>query len=252
MKKLALSIMIVIAICLSACQTPQTNTDNVIVSPAEMVGKVVQTSITEEMVNISPTATFEETAIPTTEVTPSSTPLETVEASEQVTEKSTQKLTENPTHTPKPTIAPTPIATKKPIAEPTPATTPKPTAESTPKPTQAPSYMVISSSIRSGALQGINEAREEEGNPSAQLDSGLNSQAESHAIEMAKADSLYHSSLGYVESVRSGANIGGWAEGYGAANHATQLCLDEEIMRIGVGSAKAEDRTVYTCIIGAR
>lgn len=40
---------------------------------------------------------------------------------------------------------------------------------------------------------------------------------------MAKADNLFHSSMGYVESVRNGANIGGWAEGYGAANHALTL-----------------------------
>lgn len=44
--------------------------------------------------------------------------------------------------------------------------------------------------------------------------------------------------------------MGGWAEGYGAANHATQLCLDEETMRIGVGSAISANGTVYTCIIG--
>lgn len=162
---------------------------------------VVQIPITEEMVNISPTATLEETVIPTTEITTSPTPMESVEALEQVTEKPTQKLTGNPTHTHKPTIAPTPIATEKPTAVSTPATTPKPT----PKPTQAPEFTVICGQIRSGALQGINEARDEEGNTTAQLDSGLNSQAEAHAITMAKADKLFHSSMGHVESVRSGA-----------------------------------------------
>lgn len=251
MKKLALSIVIVTAICLSACQTSQMSADNVTASPAVTVEAVEQMTIIEEMVNISPTAaTLEGNATPTVEITPLPILAETAEATEQVNKKPTHKPTQRPT--PKPTARPTPIATEKPIAEPTPATTPKPTAESTPKPTQAPSYTVISSSIRSGALQGINEARKEEGNSSAQLDSGLNSQAEAHAIKMAKADKLFHSSMGHVESVRSGANIGGWAEGYGAANHATQLCLDADIIRIGVGSAKAADGTVYTCIIGAR
>lgn len=58
MKKLALSIMIVISISFSACQTPQTSADNVTASPVDRVGIVVQITITEEMVNISPTATL--------------------------------------------------------------------------------------------------------------------------------------------------------------------------------------------------
>jgi len=74
--------------------------------------------------------------------------------------------------------------------------------------------------------------------------------SELDAIEMAKADSLYHSSMGFVESIRSGANIGGWAEGYAATCHATQLATDNSITQIGVGSAVSADGTVYTCIIG--
>ena len=109
---------------------------------------------------------------------------------------------------------------------------------------------VISSSLRNGALQGINDGREEEGNPLVSLSSTLNAKAEAHAIEMAKADSLYHSGMGYVESIRSGANIGGWAEGYAASCHATQLATDENITQIGVGSAISSSGTIYTCIIG--
>lgn len=221
-----LIMVIAIVIILSACSVPITDVE---FTSQEMVKESIITLPTAE---------------PTPNVTEQITSKPTEKPTVKPTTKSTKQLT--PVVTTEPT--PTPIVTEKPTTEPTPATTPKPT----PKPTQAPEFTVISGQIRSGALQGINEARDEEGNPAAQLDGGLNSQAEAHAITMAKADNLFHSSMGYVESVRSGAFIGGWAEGYGAANHATQLCLDVEIVRIGVGSAISADGTVYTCIIGAR
>lgn len=118
--------------------------------------------------------------------------------------KPTEKTTDTPTFTPtiteKPTPKPieklqetyTPKPTEKPTAQPTVTLTPIP---ATLEPTQTPSYTVISGSIRNGVLQGNSEVRDEEGNPTAQLDSGLNSQAEVHAIKMAKADKLFHSSM---------------------------------------------------------
>ncbi|MEX1377293.1 MAG: CAP domain-containing protein [Eubacteriales bacterium] len=216
-------IIVAVLISLSGCYAGNDKSLDLVVE-ADVVETTdvsnIPTSTIEVMITAEITPTIEQTAEPTIEPTPVIT----------ATLKPTQKITAAPT--------------KAPEIE--------PTAEPTPEPTTAPSYTVISSSIRNGALQGINDGREEEGNPLVSLSSSLNAKAEAHAIEMAKADSLYHSSMGYVESIRSGANIGGWAEGYAASCHATQLATDESITQIGVGSAISSSGTVYTCIIGGR
>ena len=219
---------IVVAIISSGCEK-QLDIAQIQPNDSEMKTEVTQESVIGTQY---PVTTESPTAKPT------GTPIPTLTPTVKPTEESTPQ--------------PTPKQTEIPTAEPTAKPTAEPTRVTTPEPTSAPEYTVISSQIRSGARDGINEARDEEGNPLATLDSSLNEKAEAHAIEMAKANSLYHSTLGYTESVRSGAFIGGWAEGYGAANHATQLCMDAEIIRIGVGSAMSSDGTVYTCIIGGR
>jgi len=246
MRKLALIILILMASAFSACQTASISTvdmdaaedfkPTVTIIPTKEPLKTVITTVnptstavveqknaknasTPEIPLITPTPQITSTATSTAVVT-----IPVIEETEQPTEKPTGQ----PTFTSNPTVVPTP------------------------EPTKVPEYTVISSQIRSGALEGINEAREEEGHLPASLSSSLNAKAEAHAIQMAKSNSLYHSSMGYIESVRSGAFIGGWAEGYGAANHATQLCLDADVVNIGVGCAKSSDGTVYTCIIGTR
>lgn len=211
-----------------------------------------QSNMTEEIPyaieDVKANTTIQEMEMPSS--APSCTVLPTVEPTEQVIATQEPTPTTEPTQepTPKPTVKPT----SKPTANPTSTPVPVPTPIPTPEPTPAPEYIVISSSIRSGALQGINEGRGEEGNQPASISGSLNAKAEAHAIAMAKADSLYHSGMGYVESVRSGANIGGWAEGYSASCHATQLATDAGITQMGVGSAKSANGTVYTCIIGSR
>lgn len=198
----------------------------------------------KENENVVLQAVIEETAVIYVEQT-------TVEPTQvvEVTPTATIVVTIEPTATP--TAIPTTATPKPTVVKTAESQTTKPTAQPTPESTAVPSYTVISSSIRSGALQGINDGREEEGNPPASLSSTLNAKAEAHAIAMAKANSLYHSSMGYVESIRSGANIDGWSEGYAATCHATQLATKAEITQIGVGSAMSIDGTVYTCIIGA-
>lgn len=228
--------MVLMLVCfLTACSSPVTY-----VEIAEQE-RVTESVAEMESVELTATAKIEPTA--TIEPTIESTQTPLIAETSETTEKTTVK----------PTNKPAPAATEKPTAKPTRQPTSEVTVEPTSKPTQAPSYTVISnSSFRNSALSGINEARDEEGVAHAKLDGSLNSKAEAHAIAMAKSNSCYHSALGYTESVSSGANIGGWAEGYGAACHASQLAMDAEIVRIGVGSAKAADGTVYTCIIGAR
>lgn len=256
MRKLAILILILIVLTFSACRTTS-------ISTLDMDATVDKTVIAKVTTTISPTNEPTQTIVST--IGPTETaiikPKETDSTSTPEIQSSTPapQITSSPTATvvitipiievtEQPTECPTeqPTFTLKPTENPTPS--PSPTLE----PTDAPEYTVISSQIRSGALDGINEAREEEGYSPASLSSTLNAKAEAHAIEMAKANNLYHSSMGYIESVRSGAFIGGWAEGYGAANHATGLCLDADILNIGVGSAKSSDGTVYTCIIGTR
>lgn len=248
--------MVLMLVCfLTACSSPVID-----VEIAEQE-KVTESVVVMESVETTATAEIEPTATIESTIKPTQTPLiaETSEPTEKPIVKPTNKpapaATEKPTA--KPTKQPAPEVTAEPMPitteKPTPVATPKPTAEPTSKPTQAPSYTVISnSSFRNRALSGINEARDEEGVAHAKLDGSLNSKAEAHAIAMAKSNSCYHSSLGYTESVSSGADIGGWAEGYGAACHASQLATEAAIIRIGVGSAKSADGTVYTCIIGAR
>ena len=256
MRKSTLLIIIIMSIFFSACQTASISTVGMdaTMNRIENITPTVTITSTKEpsetvISTIEPTATavveqkeVENTPTPKiTSITPSRqitpNPTATVALTIPVIEE-TQQPTEQPTEKPTYTPAPTEISTPS----------PSPTLE----PTKAPEYTVISSQIRSGALEGINEAREEEGYLPASLSSSLNAKAEAHAIDMAKSNSLYHSSMGYVESVRSGAFIGGWAEGHGAANHATQLCLDADIVNIGVGCAKSADGTVYTCIIGTK
>lgn len=242
MKRILL-LLIATTVILTACQTVQ-----------EPLPPIDNTDIplTTEIVNTTaPTLELDNT------LQPSATPVLLEDSQEEeiekdIEEESTKSITPSTSPKPTATVSSTPKPTEKPTAVPeeTPKQTSPPTQEPTSEPTQTPSYTVISGSIRSGALEGVNEGRVEEGNELAKLDSNLNAKAEAHAIAMAKADNLYHSSMGYVESVRRGANIGGWAEGYGASCHATQLATDANITKIGVGSAKSADGTVYTCIIG--
>ena len=102
-------------------------------------------------------------------------------------------------------------------------------------------------------LRGVNEARDIEGIADVYICDELTELAEQHAIAMALQDGdSFHSDYFYVESVRSGAYISGYMEGVGAAGHATQLGMDEDIIRIGVGSATSKTGKVFTCVLGAR
>lgn len=242
MKRLYLCILIVAVLLFSACQSsiPNVATKERLVQQIEITTQPKSTQEIKVISIIKPTEMIEETPLFTSEPTNTEETIviETTKSTTPITAKETVSTTPQPKETPTSTPAPTDI--------------PTPSPSPTHKPTEAPEYTVISSQIRSGALEGINEAREEEGYSPASLSSTLNAKAEAHAIEMAKSNSLYHSSMGYIESVRSGAFIGGWAEGYGAANHATGLCLEADVVSIGVGCAKSSDGTVYTCIIGTR
>lgn len=97
----------------------------------------------------------------------------------------------------------------------------------------------------------MNEARDIDGIPHVYMCDELTALAEQHAIAMALKDEYsFHSNYFYVESVRSGCYINGYMEGVGAAGHATQLGMDEEVTRIGVGSATSITGRVFTCVLG--
>ena len=213
--------------------------------PTEEIYQVILNAegITEDTDGISNMSVEEKptSSQPTDTISPSATPTNTPQPTEQ------------PTNTPKPTATTKPTNTPKPTEKAT--NTPKPTAT----PTVAPDYIIMSDkTFRNDALRGVNEARETqaESNPEIEpvvLDSGLNEMAEAHAIQMAlKDETSFHSNYGIVESVSSGAWIGGYWEGIAAAGHATQLCMDEDITRIGVGCAKSSTGRIFTCILGGR
>lgn len=184
----------------------------------------------------------EVTAEPTTLTTPTATILITPEITTATTEQITPTSTPKPTNTPKSTNTPKPTAAS--------TSTPAPTAS----PTPAPDYTLNQDShFISEVLRGVNEARDIDGIPHVYLCDELTELAEQHAIEMALVDEYsFHSDYYYVESVRSGVYINGYMEGVGAAGHATQLGMDEDIIRIGVGSATSKSGRVFTCVLGGR
>lgn len=207
-----------------------TPTNTITSSPEQEQYEVVVNLVNE---NASTEPTIKIILTPTVEITPSPTIL--ITATPKIT------YTPKPTNTPKPTKAPT--------------STPVPT----PSPTKAPDYILINDShFQSEVLRGVNYSRDvqAEKNPLIEhviLSAELNALAEAHAIAMALKDEYsFHSNYGIVESVSSGAWIGGYMEGISASGHATQLCMDEEIIRIGIGCAKSATGRVFTCVLGDR
>lgn len=207
-----------------------TNTIAITSSPEQEQYEVVV-----NLVNKNPATepTIEITLTPTVEITPSPTMLITA------TPKITYTL--KPTNTPKPTKSPT--------------STPVPT----PSPTNAPDYILINDPyFQSEVLRGVNYSRDvqAEKNPLIEhvvLSAELNALAEAHAIAMALKDEYsFHSNYGIVESVSSGTWIEGYTLGIASSGHATQLCMDEEIVRIGIGCAKSATGRVFTCVLGDR
>lgn len=180
------------------------------------------------------------TAEPIIEIKPTTTAL----ISTLVTPEPTQQFI--PTSTPKPTNTPKPTSTTAPTAVPT--NTPAPTAS----PTTAPDYTLNQDShFISEVLRGVNDVRDIDEINHVYLCDELMELAEQHAIAMALKDEYsFHSDYFFVESVRSGCYINGFMEGVGAAGHATQLGMDEEVTRIGVGSAVSKTGRVFTCVLG--
>lgn len=202
-------------------------------SPSSLPTSTTIETTYEVVINISSEEQAIEPAEETT-IIPSATILDIITN----TPKATDTITATPsiTNTPKPTNEPT--------------ATPSPTVT----PTPAPNYTLNKDSyFISEVLRGVNNERAFEGVSQVYLCDELTELAEQHAIAMALQDGdSFHSDYFYVESVRSGAYISGFMEGVGAAGHATQLAMDEDIIRIGIGSATSRTGKVFTCVLGGR
>lgn len=218
MKKLALSIMIVTAICFSACQTPQINVNDDTASAAATTDKAVKTPI------------IEETSTATLKIIPSHIPEETADITEQVAEEPTPIPTTKPTA--KPTEVPTPPT---PIITPTPQPTAQPTAE--PTPDNQNDVIPVSSAFIKAAIAQINRQREADGIASATYSGSISSSCKSHAIAMAESGEVFHASGTYMFEVVARVNkvMPGATMGSAAVAHVTQL-KSEEVTKIGIGA----------------
>ena len=113
----------------------------------------------------------------------------------------------------------------------------------------------MSQSYIQDVCNGVNYTRQNNGQYSTDvlvsLNSGMCSQAKDHAMKMAKEDDIFHSGLGYAESVTMNASKNGYAEGGAAAVHAPSL-LDPDVIKLGVGGVKAPDGTIFLCVMGSK
>ena len=239
----AIATALTAAVVYAVSNSEETTTQITIAAPSPTITPILS-SENEEYEVIINLSNEEITPETTTEITPTATiaVTPTLTATPATTPQQTKNATPEPTSTPKPTNTPIPTA------EPT--DTPMPTAT----PTEAPDYTLNQDAyFISEVLRGVNEARDIDGIPHVYLCDELTELAEQHAIAMALKDEYsFHSDYFYVESVRSGVYISGYMEGVGAAGHATQLGMDEDIIRIGVGSATSRTGRVFTCVLGGR
>jgi len=102
---------------------------------------------------------------------------------------------------------------------------------------------------------GVNYRRQNNGRYSTDvpvtLDPKMCEQAKEHALKMAKAEDIFHSGLGYAESVTSGASpTNGEGEGAMAAVHAPSL-TDPTVIYLGAGAVRAPNGKVYLCVMGS-
>jgi len=115
-------------------------------------------------------------------------------------------------------------------------------------------YTYLSDEYVQQVCDGVNWARHNNGSYPTDipvtLDSRMCKQAREHAMKMAKAEDIFHSGLGYAESVASGSLSNGEAEGAAAAAHAPSL-IDPTVIYLGVGAVKAPDGRIYLCVMGS-
>lgn len=122
-----------------------------------------------------------------------------------------------------------------------------------PAPTPEPTYTYMPSDYEQAVCDGVNNRRQNNGEYSTDipvvLDAGLNAQAREHAMKMAMAGDIFHSNLGYAESVAFGGFTDGFAAGTTSAIHAPAL-TDPYVNILGVGAVKTSDGTIYICVMG--
>lgn len=128
--------------------------------------------------------------------------------------------------------------------------TPPPAPELPPVPT----YTYLDPTYEQAVCNGVNWARQNNGTAPTSilvsLDANLTAQARDHAMKMAVAGDIFHSGLGYAESVTRGASAtNGEGEGVVAAAHAGSL-IDPRVTLLGVGAVQTSDGTVYLCVMG--
>ena len=114
-------------------------------------------------------------------------------------------------------------------------------------------YTYLPDEYIQAVCDGVNYRRQNNGvystNIPVRLDPTLCSQAKEHALKMAKAEDIFHSGLGYAESVAMGSLSNGYNQGGAAAVHAPSL-TDPDVTRLGVGAVKTSDGTIYLCVMG--
>ena len=117
-------------------------------------------------------------------------------------------------------------------------------------------YEYLPDEYAQAVCDGVNWKRVNNGRYSTDipvtLDPRMCEQAREHALKMAKAEDIFHSGLGYAESVTSGASPNnGEGEGAMAAVHAPSL-LDPDVIYLGAGAVKARNGKIYLCVMGSK
>ena len=125
---------------------------------------------------------------------------------------------------------------------------------STATPFSEAGYTYMPGDYEQSVCDGVNWTRFNNGAYSTDvpvvMDAGLCEQAREHAMKMAKVGDIFHSGMGYAESVAKGASSNGESAGARSAVHASSL-LDPDVTRLGVGAVKTSDGTIYLCVMGS-